>query len=109
MRAHWQVKHPVTGYRHELSSMGIRVDAQSMLAQLAHRGMNDRIPLPYHQGVINSTLPFTIGGGIGISRLLMLLLQTAHIGQVQVGVWADRHIAQAKAAGIDVIPDRIVQ
>ncbi|KAJ8607172.1 hypothetical protein CTAYLR_007349 [Chrysophaeum taylorii] len=102
------VRHPVTGYRHELTSMGIRVDADALKKQLAHRGMNDLATKPYQAAVIRGDLPFCIGGGIGISRLLMLMLKTGHIGEVQVGVWHKDHHAQAKAAGIDLIPDRIL-
>jgi len=97
-----------TGYRHELSSMGVRVNAASLAAQLKARGMEDRTALPYHQGVLRNTLPLCIGGGIGISRLLMHLLGARHIGQVQVGVWADRHHQQCAAAGIALIPDRLM-
>lgn len=80
------VMHPLTGYRHELSSMGIRVDAKSIVAQLKHRGMAHQLNLPFNQAVINDQLPYSYGGGIGISRLLMLLLRTCHIGEVQTGV-----------------------
>eukprot|EP00985_Skeletonema_marinoi_P021547 scaffold13260_cov98-Skeletonema_marinoi.AAC.4 len=102
------VMHPLTGYRHELSSMGIRVDSDSIVAQLKHRGMGDQVDLPYNRAVINSSLPFSYGGGIGISRLLMLLLRTAHIGEVQCGVWHDEHYRMVSGCGIDLIPDRIV-
>lgn len=102
------VKHPATGYRHELSSMGIRVDRAAMEAQLAHRGQSERSSLAYHKAVIDGALPLCMGGGIGISRLLMLLLQRGHVGEVQVGIWHDAHHAQAKAAGLDLIPDRII-
>ncbi|KAL7491188.1 hypothetical protein ACHAWT_002371 [Skeletonema menzelii] len=102
------VMHPLTGYRHELSSMGIRVDSKSIVAQLKHRGMDDQVDLPYNRAVINNSLPFSYGGGIGISRLLMLLLRTAHIGEVQCGVWHDEHYRMVSSCGIDLIPDRIV-
>uniref|UniRef100_A0A0G4H585 Aminoacyl-transfer RNA synthetases class-II family profile domain-containing protein n=1 Tax=Chromera velia CCMP2878 TaxID=1169474 RepID=A0A0G4H585_9ALVE len=98
------VQHPVTGYRHELSSMGIRVDSESLPKQLAHRRMEDRLQLPYHSSVMSGEVPLTIGGGIGISRLAMLLLQTGHIGEVQAGVWHPRHVQEAQDAGMDVIP-----
>lgn len=78
------VKHPVTGYRHELSSMGVRVDKAAMEAQLEHRGMTERMNLAFHKAVMDGTLPLCMGGGIGISRLLMLLLQRGHVGEVQV-------------------------
>ncbi|KAL3786483.1 hypothetical protein ACHAWO_006099 [Cyclotella atomus] len=82
------VMHPLTGYRHELVSMGVRVNSESIVAQLNHRRLER--------------------GGIGISRLLMLLLRTAHIGEVQCGVWHDEHYRMVSGAGIDLIPDRII-
>jgi aspartate--ammonia ligase len=77
----------VTQRRHELSSMGIRVDAHALRRQLA---MSDQLALlrtPYHQGIVNQTLPLSIGGGIGQSRTLMWLLRKAHLGEVSVTVW----------------------
>ncbi|MEA1062879.1 aspartate--ammonia ligase [Erwinia sp. HR93] len=71
----------------ELSSMGIRVDASTLKRQLALTGDEDRMKLEWHQSLINGEMPQTIGGGIGQSRLTMLLLQLPHIGQVQCGVW----------------------
>ncbi|MBR7178523.1 MAG: aspartate--ammonia ligase [Oscillospiraceae bacterium] len=71
----------------ELSSMGIRVDADAMRAQCAALGCENRLALPFHQGVLNGTLPLSMGGGIGQSRLCMLLLGKAHIGEVQVSLW----------------------
>ena len=102
------VFHPLTQYRHELSSMGIRVDKQSLLRQLEHRGMMHEIELPYQRAVLEDRLPLSYGGGIGISRLMMLLLRTCHIGEVQAGVWHDEHYRQTLEAGIDMIPDRIL-
>ena len=71
----------------ELSSMGIRVDADAMRRQCAALGCENRLELPFHQGVLNGTLPLSMGGGIGQSRLCMLLLGKAHIGEVQVSLW----------------------
>lgn len=102
------VMHPLTGYRHELSSMGIRVDKDSLIKQLEHRGVLHEKELDFFQAIIKDELPFSYGGGIGISRLLMLLLRTGHIGEVQCGLWHDAHYEQAMAAGCDLIPDRIV-
>eukprot|EP00538_Stauroneis_constricta_P004711 CAMPEP_0119555866 /NCGR_PEP_ID=MMETSP1352-20130426/7950_1 /TAXON_ID=265584 /ORGANISM="Stauroneis constricta, Strain CCMP1120" /LENGTH=446 /DNA_ID=CAMNT_0007602719 /DNA_START=155 /DNA_END=1495 /DNA_ORIENTATION=+ len=102
------VQHPLTGYRHELSSMGIRVDAKSLMQQLAHRGVEDEASMDFHKAVIRNDLPYSYGGGIGISRLLMLLLRTGHIGEVQCGIWHDEHYRQAMDAGMDLIPDRIL-
>lgn len=73
----------------ELSSMGIRVDSESMLRQLEIDGKMDRAELPFHQDVIHNRLPLTIGGGIGQSRLCMYFLKKAHIGEVQVSVWPE--------------------
>ena len=71
----------------ELSSMGIRVDADAMRRQCRELGCENRLELPFHQGVLNGTLPLSMGGGIGQSRLCMLLLGKAHIGEVQVSLW----------------------
>lgn len=71
----------------EISSMGIRVDEDSMLKQLEIADAMDRKDMEFHQGVITKKLPYSIGGGIGQSRLCMYFLQKAHIGEVQVSVW----------------------
>jgi aspartate--ammonia ligase len=71
----------------EISSMGIRVDEVSMLKQLEIAGALDRQNLEFHSGIINKTLPYSVGGGIGQSRLCMYFLRKAHIGEVQVSVW----------------------
>ena len=84
----------------ELSSMGIRVDADSLVKQLKLANAEDRLQHKYHQGIINGTLPLTIGGGIGQSRLCMLLLQKAHIGEVQVSLWPDEMREKCKEANI---------
>jgi aspartate--ammonia ligase len=81
------VWNPVTRRRHELSSMGIRVDAASLRAQLEMTGQLDFLRFPYHQGILDGTLPLSIGGGIGQSRTYMLLLRKAHLGEVSVSVW----------------------
>ena len=73
----------------ELSSMGIRVDADAMRRQLEEAGCPERAELPFHKLLLNGTLPLTMGGGIGQSRLCMLLLGKAHIGEVQVSLWDD--------------------
>ncbi|MFI5448531.1 MAG: aspartate--ammonia ligase [Candidatus Bathyarchaeia archaeon] len=77
----------VTKRRHELSSMGIRVNAKSLKQQLEISGQLDFLKLPYHQGIMNNELPLSIGGGIGQSRTLMLLLRKAHLGEISVTVW----------------------
>lgn len=76
----------------ELSSMGIRVDETSLKEQLEKANATDRLKYPYHQQIISNDLPLTIGGGIGQSRLCMLLLEKAHIGEVQVSLWDDETI-----------------
>jgi aspartate--ammonia ligase len=81
------VWNPVTRRRHELSSMGIRVDAETLRRQLEITGQLDWLSLPYHRGIVNGELPLSIGGGIGQSRTQMLLLKKAHLGEVSVTVW----------------------
>ena len=81
------VWNPLTQRRHELSSMGIRVNAQTLREQLTITGQLDFLELPYHQAIMNNELPLSIGGGIGQSRVMQLLLQKAHIGEVSVTVW----------------------
>lgn len=81
------VWNPVTRRRHELSSMGIRVDADTLVRQLQLTGQTDFLKFPYHQGIVDGTLPLSIGGGIGQSRTLMYLLRKAHLGEVSVTVW----------------------
>lgn len=77
----------VTRRRHELTSMGIRVNAKTLKQQLEMSGQKDFLKFPYHQGIINGTLPLTIGGGIGQSRTYMYILKMAHLGEVSVTVW----------------------
>jgi aspartate--ammonia ligase len=81
------VWNPVTRRRHELSSMGIRVDAATLRQQLELTGQLDWLKLPYHRGIVDGTLPLSVGGGIGQSRTQMLLLRKAHLGEVSVTVW----------------------
>ena len=80
--------------------MGIRVDADRMRIQCAAAGCEDRLELPFHQGVLNDTLPLSMGGGIGQSRLCMLLLGKAHIGEVQVSLWPRKMVEECAAKGI---------
>ena len=81
------VWNPVTKRRHELSSMGIRVNAETLKRQLEMSKLLDNLKFPYHQAIVNNTIPLSIGGGIGQSRTLMLLLRKAHLGEVSVTVW----------------------
>ncbi len=84
----------------EISSMGIRVDQSSLSEQLRKSGLEERKNLPFHKALLEGKLPLTIGGGIGQSRLSMLLLGKAHIGEVQVSLWDEETKAICKVAGI---------
>ncbi|EQB62475.1 MAG: Aspartate-ammonia ligase [candidate division Zixibacteria bacterium RBG-1] len=81
------VWNPVTRRRHELTSMGIRVNAHTLKKQLEITGQLDFLKYPYHQAIINNQIPLSIGGGIGQSRTYMLLLKKAHLGEISVTVW----------------------
>jgi aspartate--ammonia ligase len=83
------VWNPVTKRRHELTSMGVRVTKESLVAQMKMAGLTDDLALPYHQAILNDEIPLSIGGGIGQSRTYMYLLRKAHIGEVSVTVWPD--------------------
>lgn len=84
----------------EISSMGIRVDAESLAKQLKELDAEDRMKYDYHKMIANGTLPLTIGGGIGQSRLCMFLLEKAHIGEVQSSLWPDEMSAKCAEKGI---------
>jgi aspartate--ammonia ligase len=84
----------------EISSMGIRVDADAMDRQLRMAGCEDRRDKPFHQAVLNNELPYSVGGGIGQSRLCMFFLRKAHIGEVQVSVWPKDMIDECRRHGI---------
>ena len=87
----------------EISSMGIRVDAKSLDSQLTISGCDDRRSLPFHKALLNGELPLTIGGGIGQSRLCMLMMGCAHIGEVQSSIWDKETIDACKAAGVRLL------
>ena len=87
----------------EISSMGIRVDAEAMNRQLSVSGCNDRRELPFHKMLLANELPLTIGGGIGQSRLAMLMLGCAHIGEVQSSVWDEKTMKACELAGIPLL------
>ena len=91
------------GRAFEISSMGIRVDAEALDYQLNERGGNDRRTLPFHKMLLNDELPLSIGGGIGQSRLCMLMLGRAHIGEVQSSIWDKETVEGCKAAGIKLL------
>ena len=94
------VWNPVLEIPFELSSMGVRVDAEAMKRQLQIDGKEDRLSCDFHQAVINGELPLSIGGGIGQSRICMFFLQKAHIGEVQVSVWPQEMIEKCREDGI---------
>jgi len=87
----------------EISSMGIRVDSESLKKQLDFCNMNERLRFDYHSMIADGKLPLTIGGGIGQSRLCMLLLEKAHIGEVQVSIWPDDMVEKCREAGIKIL------
>ena len=93
----------VLGRAFEISSMGIRVDEESLDRQLKLADCEDRRPLPYHQMLLSGQLPLTIGGGIGQSRLCMLMIGCCHIGEVQVSLWDKDTIAQCESAGVNLL------
>ncbi len=97
------VYYPVLDIALELSSMGIRVDKESLLRQLEMADCMDRAELPFQKGVIDETLPLTIGGGIGQSRICMFFLRKAHIGEVQSSIWPEEVMKQCKEAGINLL------
>lgn len=90
----------ILGIAYELSSMGIRVDEEVMARQLALAHAEDRKALPFHQAILQKELPYSVGGGIGQSRLCMFFLRKAHIGEVQVSVWPDEMIKECKENNI---------
>ncbi|MBQ5985952.1 MAG: aspartate--ammonia ligase [Clostridia bacterium] len=97
------VYYPVLDIALELSSMGVRVDAAALREQLKAADCMDRAKLPFQKAVLNDELPFSIGGGIGQSRICMFFLRKAHIGEVQVSVWPDEQRRAAAEAGITLL------
>ena len=83
------VWNPITRRRHELTSMGIRVTKETLRRQLELSGQLHYLDLPYHQAILRDEIPLSIGGGIGQSRVAMLLLRKAHLGEVSVTIWPD--------------------
>ena len=94
---------PVLNRALEISSMGIRVDAEALDRQLTVAGCDDRRKLPFHQMLLHNELPLTIGGGIGQSRLAMLLMGCAHIGEVQSSIWDQETMDTCEKAGIPLL------
>jgi len=97
------VWNPVTKRRHELTSMGIRVNAETLRKQLELSGQLDMLKFPYHQAILNDEIPLSIGGGIGQSRTFMILLKKAHIGEVSATVWPKILKDMCKKKNIHVI------
>lgn len=87
----------------EVSSMGVRVDEEALKQQLILAGAEDRIQLEFHQAILNGEVPYTIGGGIGQSRLCMFFLQKAHIGEVQVSIWNEEILQTCRDANIQLL------
>ena len=94
---------PILESAFEISSMGIRVDAASMRRQLAERDQEWKADLYFHRRLLAGELPFTIGGGIGQSRLCMFLLRKAHIGEIQSAIWPEEMRARCRTAGIELV------
>ncbi len=97
------VYHPTLDIALELSSMGIRVDEEAMRRQLAIRGCEDRAELPFHKALLAGELPYTIGGGIGQSRMCMFFLRKAHIGEVQSSYWSEETIEECRKHGVELL------
>ena len=97
------VWYPILNRSIELSSMGIRVDKEALLRQLALQGKEERKELYFHKRLLGDTLPLTIGGGIGQSRLCMVLLHKAHIGETQASIWPDSMRQECRKAGMPLI------
>ena len=97
------VYYPVLDIALELSSKGIRVDKKALLSQLKKAGCEERKDLPFQKAIINEELPYTIGGGIGQSRICMFFLRKAHIGEVQSSLWPEDMIAQCEENGVQLL------
>lgn len=97
------VYYPLLDIALELSSMGIRVDEDSLIEQLEISGCMDRVNLPFQKALLNKELPYTIGGGIGQSRICMFFLRKAHIGEVQASIWPDEVTEYAKSMGVELL------
>ena len=95
--------YPVLNRAFEVSSMGIRVDEEVLARQLELSGCQDRAELPYHKALLNGELPYTIGGGIGQSRICMYILNKAHIGEIHASLWSHEMIEECEKAGIHLL------
>jgi aspartate--ammonia ligase len=94
---------PILKLAHEVSSMGIRVDEKALAIQLKERGCEDKKALLFHKRLLNSELPYSIGGGIGQSRLSMFYLRKAHIGEIQASIWPEEMIKECRKRKITLI------
>lgn len=103
MNADIIVYYPVLDIALELSSMGIRVDKDALISQLEKAGCPERTELPFHKAVINEEVPYTIGGGIGQSRICMFFLRKAHIGEVQCSLWPEEVMQGADEKGLQLL------
>lgn len=103
MNADILIYYPVLDCAFELSSMGIRVDENSLVSQLKEADCMDRLELDFHKMIVNKELPYTIGGGIGQSRLCMSMLNKAHIGEVQQSVWPEDMVKVCRENGINLL------
>ncbi len=97
------VYYPILDCALELSSMGIRVDAQALQEQCQKADTMDRLKLPFHQALLDGKLPLTMGGGIGQSRLCLMMLNKAHIGEVQVSTWGAEMVEACRSHGIRLL------
>jgi len=97
------VYYPVLDIPFELSSMGIRVDEEALMRQLKIRGCEDRCELDFHKALLNCELPYTIGGGLGQSRICMFFLRKAHIGEVHSSYWTKEIVEDCKSAGVNLL------
>lgn len=97
------IYYPLLDISLELSSMGIRVDEEAMLRQLTARNCLDRQELPFHKALLSGELPYTIGGGIGQSRMCMLFLGKAHVGEVQASYWPKEMVELCEQNGINLL------
>jgi aspartate--ammonia ligase len=95
--------YPVLDHSIELSSMGIRVDKEALLRQLKLEGQEERKELYFHKRLLDGTLPLSIGGGIGQSRLCMVMLQKAHVGEIQASIWPEDQRKECQASGMNLI------
>jgi len=87
----------------ELSSMGIRVDSETLISQLDKAGCNERLAFDYHSKIASNVLPLTIGGGLGQTRICMIMLDKVHVGEAQCSIWPEEMVEKCKEAGIELL------